>query len=812
MKKIFMILACVMGMYPVFLSAQPSGNIRGIVADGASGQTLPSVTVTVLQSNPLIGTASDVDGSFILKNLPVGRYDIQCSFIGYEPAVFREIMVTSGKEVFLEITMRENIQELGEVTVRPKVNKEAPLNTMALASARMLSVEEASRYAGALDDPARLVTAFAGVSGGLSSNGISIRGNSPTYLQWRLEGMEAVNPTHFSDITGIGGGVLAALSSHVLGNSDFFTGAFPAEYGNALSGVFDMQLRTGNNQKYEHAVQIGTLGIEFTSEGPLGKAEKRHTTSQEERRATSLPSYLINYRYSTMALVGSLFPDLASEVGGMRYQDLTVKLNFPTRRAGVFSLWGIWIKDHFMDREPKDTTAWSGYFENYAELLGTEADFWQTKAVGGVGHRIFIDEKSFLKSALVANYTQNKITGEGIYPRHDWERIPAIDMKNTNWNVAFSTYLNTKLSAAHTNRTGINITSLNYDMDYWLLPNIYDNPGYPPQVAMVHFTNDNGSTMAFSAYSQSSFRLNNRLTANVGLHSAYFALNKKATLEPRIAIRWQALPKDAFGLAYGKHSRRENTDYYYIKTPETGDELVNRNLDFSKAHHFVATYDRSFSEHLRLKIEPYFQYLYQVPVEKGSPLSLINYYDFLQMLPALVNDGKGRNYGVDITLERYLHVGYYYLFTATLFDSRYQDGNGVWRNTRLNRNYIFNALGGKEWKMGRQKQNILSASLRFTLQGGEHYIPADIAASKAVKNVVFDNARAYELQHKPEFYCHFNVGYKINRNKLSHEIALQILNVTGAKEYYWEYNYRKDEPEFSGGTGTIPNLYYKIEF
>jgi hypothetical protein len=641
-----------------------------------------------------------------------------------------------------------------------------------------------------------LVTAFAGVSGGLSSNGISIRGNSPMFLQWRLEGVEAVNPTHFSDLTGIGGGIITALSSNMLGNSDFFMGAFPAEYGNALSGVFDMQLRNGNNQKYEHAAQIGTMGLEFASEGPFKNGKPA--------------SYLFNYRYSTLALVGDVLPDLAGDAAGMRYMDLTFKMNFPTKKAGTFTVWGIWIKDHYV--QPMDTTLFGNISDEQTVNVATDADFYQTKAMGGFGHRIFIGERSYLKSALVANYTQNKTTGEYVYPQHNWERYAAIDMKNTNWNMAFNTYLNTKFSAAHSNRTGINVTRLFFDMNYWLSPDIYDHPGYPPRSEMVNFTKGDGSSTVYAAYTQSSIRLNNRLTTNIGLHGTYFRLNEKTTIEPRAGFRWQAIPKHAISLSYGKHSRRENTDYYFIKTAETGNELVNRKLDFAKAHHYVLSYDWLISEYLRLKIEPYYQHLYDIPVEKGSHLSLINYFDFLQMLPKLVNDGKGKNYGIDLTLERYLNAGYYYLLTGTLFDSRYLDGKGVWRNTRLNRNYIVNALGGKEWKMGRQKQNMLSTSLRFTLQGGERYIPVDEAASKAVRNVVYDNAMAYEAQRPVSVLGHFNIGYKINRNTLSHEIALQVYNFTGDKEYFDVYNYSKNQPELISGTVTLPNFYYKIEF
>lgn len=788
---------------PAFLMAQPAGNIRGVVTDGASGQALPYVSVVVLHSSPTVGTTTDEEGHFRLNNLPVGRYDIQTTFTGYEPAVFREVMVGSGREVFLEITMRENIHALEEVTIRAKANKENPLNTMALAGARMLSVEEASRYAGGFDDPARLVTAFAGVAGGLSSNGIAIRGNSPQFLQWRIEGAEAVNPTHFSDMTGIGGGIITALSAQMLGNSDFFTGAFPAEYGNALSGVFDMQLRNGNNQTYEHTAQIGTLGVEFASEGPLGAGADRRVS----------PSYLFNYRYSSMALAGDLLPDLVGDAAGMRYQDLSFKLNFPTRRAGTFTVWGVAIKDHYLQREPEDTTQWMNYYANFAELIGNEADFWQTKVVGGMGHRVFVGENAYLKSVLVANYTQNKSEGDIIYPRHNYERFRFIDMKNTNWNVAFNTFLNTKFSAAHTNRTGFNVTGLFYDMDYRLYPNFYEIPGYPPD-GMVDYAKDNGSTMAFSAYSQSLFRLNSRLTANIGLHAAYFLLNDNFTVEPRAGIRWQVAPKHAFSLAYGMHSRRENTDYYFVKTPQTGDELVNKNLDFAKAHHLVMSYDRSISEHLRLKIEPYFQYLYDIPVEPGSQMSLINHRDFFSMLPKLVNDGKGVNYGIDLTLERYLQAGYYYLLTASLFNSRYRDGAGDWRNTLLNRNYVVNALGGKEWKMGRQKQNILSASLRFTFQGGERYIPFKEAESIASQAIVLDDARAYETQLSPEFIAHFTIAYKINRSRVAHEFSLKMINVTGSEEFNggYEYDYREDRVKMSMSAVSIPNICYKIEF
>ena len=203
------------------------------------------------------------------------------------------------------------------------------MNKMVLAGARMLSVEEASHYAGGFDDPARLVASFAGVAPGVSTNGISIHGNAPHLLQWRLEDVEIPNPNYFADITSLGGEILSSLSSQVLKNSDFFTGAFSSKYGNAVSGVFDMKLRNGNNQKNENVFQVGIMGIDFASEGPLSKKHKA--------------SYLFNYRYSTTGL-------LNLEGGTMDYQDLNFKLIFfqllnkggftqqPDRKYTVWSL------------------------------------------------------------------------------------------------------------------------------------------------------------------------------------------------------------------------------------------------------------------------------------------------------------------------------------------------------------------------------------------------------------------------------------------------------------------------------------------
>jgi hypothetical protein len=765
--------------------AQTGKPLRGIVMDNASGEPLSFVTIVVLNSNTPKGTTTEEDGTFSLENLPVGRYDIQASFVGYEPAIVKEIIVSSGKEAFITLSLKENLTELNEVVVTPQINKQQPINNIATTSARMLSVEESSRYAGGFDDPARLVTSFAGVAGNVSSNGIAIRGNSPQFLQWKLEGVEIPNPTHFSDITGVGGGILSALSSQVLNNSDFFTGAFPAEYGNALSGVFDMQMRNGNRWDREHTIQIGTMGIDVSSEGPFKKGGQA--------------SYLFNYRYSTMALANDLVPDLLGDAAGMRYQDLSFKLNFPTKRAGTFSVWGIGLIDKYSQKEESDTTKWESITDR------RKNSFDQSMGAGGIGHKYYINNTTYIKSALAGTYSKNDLNID-LFDSH-FTPTRVNEMEGSNWNISLNSYLNKKISSKHTNRTGFNVTRSAYDLDYNItrsFPNDY--------LPIENFAKSSGNTWLFSAFTNSTFRLNDKITTNIGVNAEYFLLNEKYSIEPRLGINWQMQPKHAFGLAYGKHSRHEKLDYYFVSNPQAGNELTNKKLDLAKAHHIVLSYDWSINENTHLKIEPYFQYLYDVPVEKNGSFSIINHQDWY-LNTSLVSEGKGKNYGVDITLERYLANGYYYLLTASLFESKYKGGDGVWRNTRLNRNFLLNALGGKEWKLGKQKQNLLSVNVRLSYQGGDRYSPIDELASETEQDAVFDTSRAYEKQLSPAFTSNFTVSYKINKKKLSHEFALKIINATGYKEYDGHiYNYKKHKVEEHRSSVVMPGISYKIDF
>ena len=761
--------------FAIGINAQNYQTVRGMVKEENGNTPIPFATITLIGNQGTIGCTADSLGQFVVKHVAAGRYDIKVSYLGYEPFVMKEVLVGSGRELQFDIKMRESSNTLGEVVVRPRINKQEPLNLMSL-SGRMLSVEEAGRYAGAMDDPARLVSSFAGVSQNVGNNGIAVRGNAPKFLQWRMQGVEIPNPNHFADVTSFGGGGLTALSTQVLGNSDFYTGAFPAEYSNALSGVFDMYFRKGNNQNYEHALQVGTLGVEVASEGPFKKGYAG--------------SYLFNYRYSTLSLLSPLLPD---DADGTDYQDLSFNISLPTRKMGYFSIWGIGLIDRSGTTPEKDHAKWE------YEQDRQDQDVKQYMGAAGITHKVYLGETAFVESSLAT--TVNGINMHTELMDEQDVLQPKNIVKNTSVNYVASSYLQNRFSHIHTNRTGFRWTG----MEYHLHLNEHSED----------IANTSGFSSLLNLYTESMLDLGKKVKMNVGVTSQYFLLNKHYTIEPRLSAKWQMSPLHSLTFAYGLNSRLEMLNYYFTQD-EQGKE-VNKDLDFTKAHHFSLAYDWSMNENTHLRIEPYFQWLYDVPVIGGnSTFSMINLQgnDDWFISDRLVNDGYARNYGVDLTLEQYMKHGFFYTATASVYDSKYRTSKGgEWYNSRYNRHFTFNLLGGKEWMVGKSHQNILCVSGKLAYQGGDRYSPIDEASSLSQKDAIYDETHPYTCQLSPMFLAHITLSYRINRKHVSHEIAAKLINVTGYKDYYGHrYNFLKNQVEAEREANVVPNISYKIYF
>ena len=758
--------------------------IRGQIVDIESQTPLAFATITITTTDSLLGTITDDNGNFRFERIPVGRHDIKVSYMGYETQMIPELMVSTGKETVLTIKMKEQISELKEVVVKANTKKDKPLNSMATVSARTFSVEEARRYAGGFDDPGRLVASFAGVTTeNTRDNTIIIRGNSPKGLLWRVEGVEIPNPNHFANLTTFGGGGISALSALVVGNSDFFTGAFPAEYGNAVSGVFDIKLRSGNNEKHEHAVQLGTMGLDCSSEGPLGK----------DTRA----SYLFNYRYSTLGLVRPLFPEEIKDFIPV-YQDLSFKINMPTKKAGVFSIWGLFSDDSDDFKAEQDSSLW--------EMADDRMDGTLTQRMGGLGlnHRYIFQKNAYLNTSIAL--TGDYMKYEGGILGYDLNRYENEYMDVHNYKYTFTSVYNRKFSAKHANRTGIIVDNMHYNTILKHAP-VYDR-------GLISVADERDASNMVQVFSQSKFSITKRFRLNAGLRGNYFDLNNALVIEPRLGLTYDIGKAQSVSLAYGKHSRLEPLTLYFARVDDgSGISQPNKDLKVSKAHHLVFAYDISLNPDLRLKIEPYIQLLFDVPAIPDSNFSVLNMEADWYFNEELINTGTGKNMGIDITLERFLKNGYYYLFTASLFDSKFKGDDGIERNTRFNTKYVINLLYGKEWIVGKQNNKILGVNAKVNFFGGKRTTPVNDIESDFAQDVVYDYSQLFEDQEADKFHVNATINYRINKKHRSSIWSLQIMNLLLAKENYGlYYNYKTKQVERFEFAVLAPNISYKIEF
>lgn len=748
--------------------------LKGIIVDDVGETPIFGARVQVLGTEKSIGAISDKHGTFHVKSCPLGRYDIRVSVIGYETQIIRSVVISSGKEAVLEVKLKEKVVRSKSISVTTNEDR----LSMASLSSRALTIEEAGRFAGGLNDPMRLAASFAGVAdGSVESNGVIVRGNAPSTVQYKIEGNEVYNPNHFAGEDLLGGGFVSILNSHVLEKADFLTGAFPAEYGNALGAVFDIKIRSGNTEKYEHAFEAGVLGLEVSSEGPISRENQS--------------SYLINYRYSTFGAIEFIMSD---QTGLPIYQDMSFKLRFPTQ-FGIFSLWGAGGLDSYSLGKEKKPSESQVYDQD--DII---RDKYST-CILGLDHKLSLNDDMLIKSTFMFN-TYRK--DNDLRLQHtDLIYYPKERMISTTGHFLFSSVLNTKFAANHRNQTGITIKSYFYDFDN-KATEVIPNP-------LVLISNTNGNTLLAEVYSQSKFDVLDNLELTVGLRGQYLGLNKELSIEPRIGFRWQTTEAVQLGLAYGLHSQMQSLPIYFAKSEESGNPYPNTSLRFMKAHHLVASLSVNLSENLRISIEPYFQYLFNVPVIPDSSFAIINLVDENTFNHSLVNKGTARNIGIDISLEKKLHDGYYYLISASIFDSKFKGGDGIERNTRFNKKFTANVVCGKEWKIG--ENNSLSANLRLYLNNGDRLSPVNNDKSLEEKQPVFDETRAFENKYPVTYRTDINLTYRINGKGISYLFSAQVLNVLSSIIQY-EYQYAPSTNSINKVSirDVLPSVSVKVEF
>jgi len=811
MKKFISTTLIITVLNTLAFSQTLTQTVRGTIVDVDSKLPLIGATLVILGTNPLIGTATDVNGEFRLGKIPIGRIAVKISYLGYETKTIQDIEVNSGKEVVLDLGMQESVLKMEEVVVKAYKNKGEAHNDMAMLSARSISPEETKRYAGSYDDPSHLLTNFAGVTSTQSGNNdIIVRGNTPKYIQWRLEGVEITNPSHQADQNSTVGG-FSALNNKLLAASDFYTGAFSPEYGDVLSGVYDVKLRPGNNEKFEATAGVGLMGTEITLEGPFKKGYAG--------------SYLVNYRYSTIGLLQKIG---IVNVDGVTtsFQDATFKVVLPTKEVGTFSFFGLGGKDNLLvkDVEPQ---IWQTPGDR-SMMPEISEDFDQDNYLGnfGMNHTLSINNNSFIKTSLFYSITsidedvyESTITktddGKGgvLIGTSDGILNFSSRMKTSAYkgDITYSTKINSK------NKIQIGTVYSLYDCK--TNQSQIENEGNT-RFTLIDF---NGNATTLQNFISWKHNFNDKISFVSGFHNMNVLLNNRSTLEPRIAVNWKLNNTNSIHIGYGKHSTMERIHNYFTKVQQPDGTVTepNKNLDLMKADHFVLGYEKNFTKNLRVKTEVYYQHLYNLPVENNdtSYYATINESSDYRYV-SLVNKGTGKNYGIEITLERFFDNHFYFLINGSLYNSKYKSLEGVERNTKFNSNYVFNLLYGKEFdKLGKNQNKTLTLNAKVFFCGGQRSIPLlrDVNGNLAVDPAngrFWDYKKAYDNKMDALYSFHLSASYKINRPKATHEIFLDLPNITNHQGKISEY-YDAGKPNsisYITQMVFLPNIMYRIYF
>ncbi|MEM8890645.1 MAG: TonB-dependent receptor [Bacteroidota bacterium] len=783
---IYFLLALLIGVQNESKAQDFRQQVRGKVFDELTKRSLDGAEVILFQQENKFTSQTDETGKFKFDQVPIGRYMLKVSLEGYADYQIPDILIGAGKEVNLEIPMSFVSYNSDEVEIAQYNSRKYNFSGV---STRIFTVEESQRFAATYYDPARLAANYPGIAvTSDESNNLVIRGNSPNGVLWRLEGVDIVNPNHtpnagtFTDrLTQSGGGTII-LSNQLLTDSRIQTSAFDPQYGNALAGVFDMRLRKGNNEKHEFVFQPSLIGLDLSAEGPLGK---------------NGGSYLTNYRYSTIGLFDLIGLEVSPE--RINYQDLAFNISLPTEKAGTFTLFGMGGRSSNRFEAPREDSLIEENRDRF------DVDFFSNMGAIGLTHQLNIGENTLWKSVLAASAIRSDREENFLrtFTQIDPSTFDEIKQEKISFTSSFSHRINSTLNLEE----GFFLTRLGYRMTSEQFS--LENPGSAAQI----LARAEGTSLLFQPYVAAIYSPNSRLRLNAGFHGVYFGLNGRTAVEPRLNIEYQLSPKSRITGAYGLHSQLQLYGTYFT---EFEGRSPNRELDFTKAHHGVLRFLQSFSGGLSLNVETYYQALFNVPISQDptSNFSALNLFEGY-ITDSLVNEGSGRNYGVEVSLDQDLNNGFYYLVSGSLYESKYTGADGIERDSRFNGNYLFNAAAGKEFERvtSKGKSKTFGINLSLTYQGGFRNSPVDLAASQAAQRTVFDLSSPFSEKFPDFFRTDLRLVFKRNKNGFTRTFALDILNLTNRSNVaFRRYDLVSNSVVDKTSFGVLPLLSYRMEF
>ncbi|KGE89027.1 MAG: TonB-dependent receptor [Phaeodactylibacter xiamenensis] len=766
------LLVLLLGTFSLFSQSSPTQTVRGKVLEAGTNAPLTGAAVELIGFGS--GTVTDDRGQFLFPEVPVGRYELRVTFLGYAPFILAEVLVESGKEVVLELQLKPKPQALDAVEVTAS---RSGMQVVQPLGVKTMTIEQVRRFPATFYDPARLASSYAGVvNTNDQANGMSIRGHSPDHMAWQLEGIQILNPNHtpnagtFSDRTTMNSGGVNALSAQLLSTSHLYTGAFPAAYGNALSGVMDMRLRAGNNQQQEFTLQAGLIGLDVAAEGPFSK--------------NSEASYLVNYRYSTVGLLTQAGVNFGEEA--INFQDLSFNLVFPGQKGGKLTLFGVGGLS-------------SNLFEGQADPELRESDkdlfsidFRSNMGILGATHEQPVGERGLWFTGLGVSAVDQERYSEALIPDLQ-EALPEALLEDDDRLRLISghTYYRHNFIRGHQAQFGLQVRAFDH---------LDQLEGASPDAATQNET-------ILTPYFTLSGPLSGRVSYQLGLHLPAYLESSPIYVEPRASLSYQLAPQHQLYAGYGLHSQMSSPYFRAFGA-----------LSPTRSHQGALGYQWQPQPALSVKVEAFYHHLFNAPVfdvAGGGAFTTLNELNSWSWLDGSIREEKatGDNYGVELSVEQLLTKGFYYLANLTLYQADFTLPGEAAQTGRYDGRYIFNAAGGKEWQKETDKHiRTIGLNLRVNYLGGLRDLPIDVDASEAASYTRFDFSAGYTEQFPDFFRTDLRIYIKKSRKKYSSTLALDIQNLTNQENVaYTYYDILQNEVLQRYQLSLIPILTYRVE-
>ncbi|MEK6781506.1 MAG: carboxypeptidase regulatory-like domain-containing protein [Bacteroidota bacterium] len=765
--RLFFVLFLSYCLFSVATVAQELGQtISGNIKDQISQKPLVSASVSIFKSDQLVGgSVVDSLGNFSIQNVAPGRYKLLVSFTGF--ASFEdELLVISGKESIVTVDLLESSTVLKEVEV--KANR-----TEGIAGVTSISMEKSMRVPANFFDPIRMATSYPGVvAASDQSNSIVVKGYSPNGLLWRLQGLDIVSPNHlgnagtFSDKPAANGGGVNVLSAQLLDRTDFYSGALPANYGNALSGVMDLKLRTGNKNKMQYTAQASLIGLDIAAEGPIDKNKRT--------------SFVANYRYSTVGLLSQMGVDFGDEA--INFQDFSFHLDHQQKNDGNLSVFGFGgLSSTIFNAKPD--SVWEEEKDRY------DIDYeGKVYGIGFVNQFKSRDRLNLSLGGSLSGQTQERNAQSEVVP------YPYIYTDQyANNKVLFSSFLKSlyKLGQKGNLEMGIMVNYLDNKLVSTTVTPLYFETFYPS-------INGKVSGIMWQPYSTWSQRFGTSWKLNAGIRYVNFSYNKASSFEPRVSLA-HYFPKGEITLSYGLTGQWQQIQTYL--------QFGNQNLELTKAHQFSTEFKYTFTRDLKLVSNIYYHQVYNVP---GRPFELT--YSTLNQLEDfsrsdLQNIGKGLNYGIEAYIEKKYYSQIYFMLSGSLYQSQY---NVVGYFTRFSGRFTSSFLTGKEWQ---KKRNTFGLNTRILYLGGLREAPIDAPLSALVGSTQYNYQNGYTVQLSDYFRADLRLSWRKNKPGYTRTFALDIqnlLNTQNVAYHYYDTFLQAITTKYQ--LGIIPVLVYRVEF